>query len=275
MLPSYLLSLREGLEAALLIGIVLGALKKMGRSHLNSVVWSGTFCAVVVSLMAAGVLNAVGASFEGKAEEIFEGFAMLLAAGVLTWMIFWMQRQSRTLKTELESEVHRATSQTGRRGLFALAFLIVVREGVELALFLTAAAISTSSQQTLIGAVLGLSTSILLGWLLFTTTIQLNLSLFFKVTSVLLILFAAGLVAYGVHEFNEAGWIPPVIEHVWDVNPILDEKSGIGMVLKALFGYNGNPSLTEVVAYLAYFVAVFLGLRRSTAPPQAALRGAR
>jgi high-affinity iron transporter len=262
MLPSYVLSLREGLEAALLIGIVLGALQKMDQTDLKPVVWWGTISALFVSLAGAFILNAVGASFEGKAEEIFEGVAMLLAAGVLTWMIFWMQHQARNIKANLELDVRKATLTNGKKALFALAFLVVVREGIELALFLTAAAMATSAQQTLFGAVMGLVTAIILGWLLFATTIKLDLNRFFKVTSVLLIFFAAGLVAYGVHEFNEAGWIPAIIEHVWDINHLLDEKSGVGLILKTLFGYNGNPSLTEVVAYLAYFATILSGVRK-------------
>jgi len=263
MFPSYLLSLREGLEAALLIGIVLGTLRKLNQQQLRPTVWAGAISAIFVSLVAAWVLNQLGANFEGKAEEIYEGITMLFAAGVLTWMIFWMQRQARGLKTGLELDVRRATLKSGAKALFLLAFLAVVREGIELVLFLTAAAMTTSSQQTLIGALLGLGTAIFLGWLLFTTTIKLNLASFFKVTSVLLIFFAAGLVAYGVHEFNEAGLIPPIIEHVWDINHILDEKSVLGSLLKTLFGYNGNPSLSEVLAYLAYFVLISFGLSRT------------
>jgi len=185
---------------------------------------------------------------------------MFLAAGILTWMIFWMSRQARTLKSELEAGVRQAVTQN-RRALFALAFFAVVREGIELALFLTASALASDAIQTLTGAVLGLAISVLLGWLLFTSTLRLNLQRFFQVTGFLLILFAAGLVAHGVHEFNEVGWIPALIEQVWNLNPVLDENSTFGALLKALFGYNGNPSLTEVLAYLAYFVALFLGLR--------------
>ena len=264
MFPSFLLSLREGLEAALLIGIVLGTLRKLNQPQLRPAVWAGTLSAIVVSLLAAWGLNLLGAQFEGRAEEIFEGVTMLLAAGVLTWMIFWMQRQSRSLKTDLELDVRKASRQSGAKALFILAFLAVVREGIELALFLTAATMTTSAQQTLLGALLGLGTAVLLGWLLFTTAIKLNLASFFKVTSVLLIFFAAGLVAYGVHEFNEAGLIPPIIDHVWDINHILDENSTFGSLLKALFGYNGNPSLSEVLAYLAYFVLIAFGLSRVT-----------
>ncbi len=261
MLPSYLLSLREGIEAALIVGIVLGALRQMRRTDLSSSVWFGVFIASALSVLAGILLTVLGLSFEGRAEEIFEGVTMLFAAGVLTWMIFWMSRQARNIKGELESGVHKAAFEGGKRGLFALAFLAVFREGIELALFLVASIFASDVQQTLIGAFLGLGTAILLGWSLFATTVRLDLRRFFQVTGFLLILFAAGLVAHGVHEFNEAGLIPAVIEHVWDVNPILNENTTLGSMLKALFGYNGNPSLTEVLAYFIYFVAVFISLR--------------
>ncbi|UCH59593.1 MAG: FTR1 family protein [Anaerolineales bacterium] len=262
MVPSYLLSLREGLEAALIIGIVLGALRKVHRTELRSVVWGGVFSATLVSVIVAFVLYRLGAAFEGEAEEIFEGFTMLLAAGVLTWMIFWMHRQSRSIKSELETGVRQASITRGKSALFSLAFLAVVREGIELALFLTAASYATDSQQTIGGALLGLGTSVLLGWSLFATTARLDLRRFFQVTGILLILFAAGLVAHGVHEFIEVGWIPALIEHVWDINPLIDENSTVGALLKALFGYNGNPALTEVLAYIGYFVLVAFSLRR-------------
>jgi high-affinity iron transporter len=260
-LPSFLLSLREGLEIALIIGIVLGALRKLHRSDLDRVVWSGVFSAAVISAIAAFTLHSVGAVFEGPTEQIFEGFTMLLAAGVLTWMIFWMSRQARHIKSDLEAGVRRAILKTGKRAIFLLAFVAVLREGIELSLFITATALAAGMQQTLWGTLIGLSASIVIGWLLFATTVRLNLSQFFRVTGVLLILFAAGLVAHGVHEFNEVGWIPAVIEHVWNINPILDENSVTGEMLKALFGYNGNPSLTEVLAYAGYFVVIFFGLR--------------
>jgi high-affinity iron transporter len=263
MIPSFLLSLREGVEAALIIGVVLGTLRKINRMDMSRSVWFGAGIAAILSFLAALLLKALGAAFEGRAEEIFEGITMVLAAGVLTWMIFWMQRQSLTLTSELESGVQRAALLGGNQALFSIAFLAVLREGVELALFLTAASISTEAMQTLIGAALGLSAAVLLGWLLFATTVRLNLRRFFQVTSILLIMFAAGLFAHGVHEFNEAGIIPPVIEHIWDTNHILDENSSAGMFLKALFGYNGNPSLTEFIAYSGYFLAILIGLRMS------------
>lgn len=274
MLPTYLLSLREGLEMALIIGIVLGALTKIRRNDLSPSVWLGTLSAVGVSVLTAVLLTTFGLSLEDKAEQIFEGITMLIAAGILTWMIFWMRKQARFLKSELEAGVNKAAASTGKRAVFWFAFVAVVREGVELALFITAAfftgdqsQVTTNIIQTLAGTILGLGTAILLGWTLFATTVRLDLRRFFQVTGILLILFAAGLVAHGVHEFNEVGWIPVVIEHVWDVNPILDETSLLGQLLRTLFGYNGNPSLTEIIAYFVYLIVVSIFWRRDNTVP--------
>lgn len=272
MLPSYLLSLREGLEAALIIGIVLGALRKIRRTDLAPALWLGTLIAVGVSILAAILLTLFGLSLEGSAEKIYEGVTMFLAAGILTWMIFWMSGQARHLKGELEEGVNKAAVSTGRRAIFWLAFVAVVREGVELALFITAAFFAGNNEnvglntiQTLAGVVLGLGTSILLGWSLLATTVRLDLRRFFQVTGLLLILFAAGLVAHGVHEFNEISWIPSIVEHVWDVNAFIDENSIMGELLKTLFGYNGNPSLTEMIGYFGYLIIVTFLFTRNTA----------
>ncbi len=147
MLASFLLSLREGLEAALIIGIVLGVLLKIKRTDLNGVVWRGVGLAVLLSFLAAIALNLLGMEFAGKGEEIFEGVAMLLAAGVLTWMILWMQNHGGNLKNEIEKKTNQATLGNGQKALFALAFLAVFREGIELALFLLAARLTSSPFQ--------------------------------------------------------------------------------------------------------------------------------
>jgi high-affinity iron transporter len=274
MLSTFLLSLREGLEAALIIGIVLGAVSKIHRKDLVPAVWLGVLAAGFVSILTAVLLTAFGMSLEDEAEEIFEGITMFIAAGILTWMIFWMSKQARFLKSELEEGVNKAAASTGRTAVFWLAFLAVVREGVELAIFLTAAFFagnqaetSASLIQILSGTILGLGTAILLGYTIFATTLRLDLRSFFRITGLLLILFAAGLVAHGVHEFNEAGWIPAVVEHVWDINAILDENSVAGQLLKTLFGYNGNPALTEMLAYFAYLTAVIFYWRRENMSP--------
>ena len=271
MLPTYLLSLREGLEAALIIGIVLGALRKIRRTDLALALWLGTVSAFGVSALAAILLTMLGLSFKGMAEQIYEGITMLLAAGILTWMVFWMNGQAKSIKSELEESVNRAAVSTGWRAIFWLAFVAVVREGVELALFISASFFAGNNGNaaantifTLTGVVLGLGTSILLGWSLLAATARLNLKRFFQVTGYLLILFAAGLVAHGIHEFNEVGWIPGIVEQVWNVNPIIDETSVFGELLKTLFGYNGNPSLTEIIGYMAYLASVLFLFTRNT-----------
>lgn len=266
MLPAFLLALREGLEAALIVGIVLGALRQLGQSQQRGAVWQGVGAAIVVSLAAAVGLMAVGLKLEGKVEQIFEGVTMLLAAAILTWMIFWMRSQGRRLSRELEQGVRQALGSGSRWALFGLAFIAVVREGIETALFLTASAFTAGAQATLAGALLGLLTAAALGYLIFAATWRLSIQRFFQVTSALLILFAAGLVAHGIHEFNEVGWIPAVIEHVWDTNRLLNENSSVGLILKALFGYNGNPSLTEVLGYITYWVVIVLAVRRAPQP---------
>jgi len=256
-----LIALREGLEAALIVGIVLGYLRKIGYLEGRKSVWLGVFAAVLASLGVALTIQLVGMELEGRAEGIFEGATMFLAVGVLTWMIFWMRYQARLIKTSLEQDVQQAVETGTRWGLMLVAFIAVFREGVETALFLSAAAFASDGQGTLIGAALGLTAAILIGFLIYASTARLNIRLFFNITSVLLLLFAAGLLANGIHEFQEAGVIPTVNGQLWDTNNLLDENSSLGQILKAVVGYNGNPSLEEVVAYIGYWIAVLLGLR--------------
>jgi high-affinity iron transporter len=268
MLASFLLALREGLEAALIVGIVLAALRKVNRTHLSIFVWQGVLAAIGFSILAGLGLTWLGAEFEGRAEEVFEGVTMLVAAGLLTWMIVWMRRQSAGMQKELEKDVVSATEgQEKRWALFWLSFLAVGREGLELVLFLVAVQMTSDAFQTLAGAVLGLTASFALGIALFVSSKRMSLRTFFNVTNILLVLFAAGLLAHGVHEFNEAGVIPPIIEHVWDINPILNEEGTVGQMLTAVLGYNGNPALTEMLAYGAYFAAAwFLWKKVSPVP---------
>ncbi len=262
MFPAFLLTLRETLEAVLIIGIVLSTLQATHRNHQKRFVWLGTISGIILSLAVAVLLNVLGARLEGVAEEVFEGVMMLLAAAVLTWMIFWMQTQSSQLSQILSDEV-RATDQ-GASGLplLSLAFLAVFREGLELSLFLTAASF-TSSQAGIIGGFLsGVVLALALGWALTTGLLRLDIRRFFQVTSILLILVAGGLIAHGIHEFNEVGWIPAIIEHVWDLNPWFNEKSIFGQMMTALFGYNANPSLSEVLASITYYSGLVIFLYR-------------
>ena len=264
MLPSYLIGIREGLEAALIVGLALGVLTKMDQDQFKKLIWAGVAAAVLLSMITAGVLGLIGLSLEGAAEEVFEGITMLLAAGVLTWMIFWMRRNSQRFQAGLESGVKLAAQGGQSWALFSIAFFAVLREGIETALFLSAAALTTGSGQALTGGLLGIASAALIGWALAAATIRLNLQRFFTVTSFLLILFAAGLFAHGIHEFVEVGWLPAILDPVWDINPVLSEESFLGTALKTIFGYNGNPSLMETIAYIGYFAMLWIGMRLST-----------
>jgi high-affinity iron transporter len=261
MLASALITLREGLEAALIVGIVLSYLAKIGRLERQSSVWAGVGVATLLSLGAALVLQAVGGEFSGAGEQIFEGAAMFLAAGILTWMIFWMQRQSRHIKGELEAGIRQTLDSGSRWGLFGLAFVAVLREGLETALFLTAAVFAASPAETIAGGLLGLAVAVVLGGLVFAGSRRLNVSSFFRITGVALVVFAAGLVASGVHEFEEASLLPPLVEHIWSTRSMLDDTVGLGAMLRSLVGYFAEPSLMQVMAYTGYYALAALGMR--------------
>jgi high-affinity iron transporter len=255
MLSALLITFREGLEAALIIGIILAYINSTGNSGRSKAVWIGRALAVTVSLIAGAVIYFSAGQLEGRAEEIFEGIATLTAAGVLTWMIFWMRKQAVNVKKHLHAQIQSALGSGSTFGLLGLAFIAVVREGIETVLFLFAAVrVSESALLSAVGSILGLAIAIGVGYAIYKGTSKLNLSTFFNVTGVVLIIFAAGLLAYGIHELQEARIIPVVIEHVWDINHILPEASVIGRFFTAIFGYNANPSLLEVTAY-----SIFLG----------------
>ncbi len=263
MLVGFLLGLREGLEAFLITGAVFGALDKIGQRQWRRYVWLGLAAAVMISAAAGWGFHWLGITLEGKAEKIFEGVAMILAAGILTWMILWMQKQAGNLQEGMARDIHQAAEANNGWGIFSLVFFAVFREGLELALFLTAAGLNAGFQLSLIGGLIGIAAAAAVGWALFKSLIQLRLSTFFRVTKVLFILIAAGLLAYGIHEFNELGWIPGIVSPVWDINPILPEQSVLGSLLKSILGYNGNPSLTEVGGYILYILTMFFISQKS------------
>src|SRR3990170_5971881 len=238
---SFLIVLREGLEAALIVAIILAYLAKTNNVKQFKSVWMGLAGAVVVSILTGFIIFVTAGELPERGEEIFEGIAMLTAVGVLTWMIFWMKKVSRQIKKELEEKVDKALEVGSSLAIATIVFIPVVREGWETALFLFSITRSTSALSSFIGGVLGVASAIFLGYSFYRGTKRLNLKVFFNVTSVLLIFFAAGLLAHGIHELQEAALLPFLVEHVWDINHILDDGSGVGLWLKALFGYNGNP----------------------------------
>jgi len=254
-LGAALLTTREGLEASLIVGIVLAYLAKTDNRDRFRVIWAGTAAAVLVSMVTGAALFFTVGELEGRSEQIFEGAAMLSAVAVLTWMVFWMRKQARHIKGELEARLASAVAAGSAVGLASVVFFAVLREGWETALFLFAISESSSPVSTSIGAVVGLVISISLGVALYMGSRRLNLRQFFTATGILLIVFAAGLLAHATHEFEEAGLLPQTIEHVWNTNAIVSEDSSTGNFLKTLFGYNGNPSLLEVAVWWVYLTA--------------------
>lgn len=240
---------------AIVVGIVLAYLAQTGTLRAARWVWAGTGAAAAVSLAFLAVLNALNAEFEGATEQIFEGVTMLLAAAFLTWMILWMLRNARYLKAELHRGVETALAKGGAAwGLFLLVFFAVVREGVELALLLFAA----PGEGKLLGAVGGLAIAAGLGVGIYAFGRSIDLRTFFRVTSFLLVLFAAGLVAHAAHEFAEAGLLAAVEgPKLWSTKAWLPDNAGAGSILRALFGYQDEPTVLEVAAYVGYFAVVW------------------
>jgi len=252
---AFLITLREGIEAALVISIMLAYLNGIGRRDRHGLVWAGTGVAVAVSLIAGVVIFLTAGALSETAEEAFEGIASLLAVGVLTWMIFWMRRQARHIKGELQERVSMALASGSALALPLLAFFVVVREGLETVLFLFST-IRTAAEGSLLlgylGAFLGLATAVVLGYLIYRGGLRLNLRTFFKVTGALVLVVAAGLLAGGIHELQEIGWLPFLTAQAYDMGGVLSDEGGVGAFLRAMFGYNADPSWLEVVAWLAY-----------------------
>ena len=266
MLQSFLILFRETLEVALIVGIVLGYLVRSDQRAFRPLVYGGLAAGVGASVAAALLFERLAGGFSGRGEELFEGVTMLVGAALLTTLIFWMARKT-DISGELEARVRREMSRAGRIGLFLLVFVSVLREGVESVIFLGAARIA-SPENNLVGALLGIAAAAALGLLLFRGALRIRLARFFTVMNVILVLFAAGLVAHGIHELQEAGALPALVEQVWNLNPayvegsgpipVLHEDGAVGGTLKGLFGYNGNPSLIELLGYGLYLAAAAL-----------------
>lgn len=254
---SFLITLREGLEAGLILAIILAYLKAIDqRPHFRTVLLA-TAAAVAVSLAVGAAVFLAAGEFEGRAAEAFEGLAMLTAVVVLSWMIVWMKRQSVHIRRSLERELAEAIGMGSVLALALIPFTAVLREGLETAVFLFAASRTATPLESTVGAVSGIVLAGGLAWGIYSGGYRLNLRVFFNVTGVLLIFFAAGLLVSGIHELQEARLLPVFVEHVWDINGVLDESSGPGLWLKSLLGYNGDPSLLEVVTYPLYLAIAF------------------
>ncbi|WP_169165944.1 iron uptake transporter permease EfeU [Cellulomonas taurus] len=256
MIANVLIGLREGLEASLVVGILLAYLVRTGRRDLVPMLWAGVGTAVVVSLGFGAVLTFGPKGLTFEAQEAIGGSLSLVAAGLLTWMILWMSRTARHLKADLEGKLDQALI-AGRRAVFVVALLAVGREGLETALFLWAGAqASATVAGPLIGALIGIAIAVVLGWAVYRGAVRLNLGVFFSWTGALLVVVAAGVVAYGVHDLQEAGILPGLGAIAYDISAIVPPSSWYGTLLAGLFTFSPAPTWLEVGAWCAYLVPV-------------------
>jgi high-affinity iron transporter len=261
MVVASLITLREGLEAALIVSILLGYLRKVGHLVGRPYIAVGIVAAGLASTLVAAGLQWIGVELEGTPARLFEVATMLLAVALLSWMVFWMRYQSRTMKSDLEREISQTVAGGHLWGLASLAFLAVLREGIETGLFLTAAAFASGRLQVLAGGLVGLVAAIAVGWLFYSAALRLKLRSFFDSTSALLLLFAAGMMAQAAGGLQAAGLLPVVADHIWNTNGVIDETGSLGGLLHSLLGHEGSPSLLEVLAYWSYWLMALVGMR--------------
>ena len=271
-----LTGLREGVEAALIVAIVLAYLVKTGHGQYAGRIWLGAGAAIATSLVVGLAIFLTVGGLQEPYEQIFEGLTMLVAAAVVTWMLFWMRRQAASVKGELQHAVDRALSEGSVWGLAVLAFAAVIREGIETSLFLVGQADSadTAAPSVLVGALVGLAIAVAIGFVFYHGTRRINLGAFFRWTGVGLIFIAAGLLSHAIAEFVEVGVITVGTQTAFDISATLPHEEGIGLFLRALFGYTSQPEVITLAVWATYIVvvlALFLRpVRRPPAPVNAA-----
>ena len=258
MLSTFIIALREGLEAALIVGILVAYVVRTDRKHLLKPLWTGVAVALVLSLGLGAILSFTSAELSDRGEELFAGVTSFAAVGLVTWMVFWMKRAARNMRNELHGKVDQALTG-GPISLALVAFFAVAREGLETALFIyanfkTVGAISSAT----LGLVLGLALSVGLGYLIYNRSVKINLSKFFTVTGVALIIVAAGVLSYGVHEFQELGWLPGADDFIWDVTPWIAKESVLASLLGGAIGFDTTTSWVQILAWGAYLTAVLV-----------------
>jgi len=269
MLSTFIIALREGLEGALIVGILVAYIVRTDRRHLLKPLWTGVAAAIAVSLGLGGILSFTSAELSSRGEELFAGVTSFLAVALVTWMVFWMKRTARTLRDDLHRKVDSAV-MTGPISLALVAFFAVLREGLETALFIYTnfKTVGAASSAT-VGLILGLALAVALGYLIYNRSVKLNLSKFFTVTGVALIIVAAGVLSYGIHEFQELGFLPGVDTFLWDVTPWIAKESLLAAVLGGTIGFDTTTSIVQFLAWGAYLAAVlipYLSKKSASAP---------
>ncbi len=258
MLAEALISFRESLEAALVVGIVLAYLERTGNVRYNRHIYLGVVAGILASLAGGFALYSIGSDFEGASAKIFEGSMMLLGSLLVSWMILWMLRQAH-VKKEIEQKVGKELGEKHAFGLLVFVFVSVFREGIETVIFLSAS-FFTSQAFSVSGVLLGFGAAVLLAFLIFEAAVRVDLKTFFNATSILLIFFAAGLFSHAIAEFQEGGILPEQ-GPAWDSSWLVSKESAAGIALKSLFGYTPTPTSLRVFAYLFYWALIGIAYR--------------
>ena len=258
MLSTFIIALREGLEAALIVGILVAYVVRTDRRHLLKPLWTGVGVALLASLALGGLLAFTSAELSDRGEELFAGVTSFAAVGLVTWMVFWMKRTARNLRNELHGKIDGALVG-GPISLALVAFFAVAREGLETALFVYSnfKTVGVASTAT-VGLVLGLGLAVFLGYAIYNRTVKLDLAKFFTITGVALIIIAAGVLSYGIHEFQELGYLPGVDSFLWDVTPWIAKESLLGSLLGGLVGFDTTTSFVQFIGWSIYLLAVLI-----------------
>jgi len=255
-LAGLLIGLREGLEASLIVGILVAYLVKIDLKSRTKNIWIGVYSAIAFSIAVAIAVGLTSESLSDFAAKFFAGVMSFIAVGFVTGMIFWMRTASRGLAKELRGKVDSALIGGGATGLIILSFAAVAREGVETSIFLWAASQNSGSMPTIVGGLTGIAMSIFLGYLIYRGALKLNLSVFFKTTGILLMIVAAGVLTYGIHEFQELGWLPGEDNLFYDFSNTISETGFVATLFKGLFSLRTSMSVVEFISYATYILVV-------------------
>ncbi|MFC8848074.1 MULTISPECIES: iron uptake transporter permease EfeU [unclassified Micromonospora] len=272
MFATYLIGLREGLEATLVVSILVAFLVKSQRRDRLPQVWGGVGLAVALSVLFGWLIEYTSTSLLARSEdrELFEAITSVAAVAFVTWMIFWMRRAARTIAGELRGRLTEALA-VGSLAVAGMAFLAVIREGLETALiFYSAAQGAAGDSGPLLALLAGIASAVAIGVGLYFSALRINLSTFFTWTGALLILVAAGILKYGVHDFQEAGVLPGLNDLAFDISATLDPSTWYAALLAGMFNVTPAPSVLEMVAWVAYVVPVLVLFLRRPAPPAGA-----
>ena len=270
MLVPFLIMLREGIEAALIVGIIASYLKQTGRGQWMPAVWVGVFLAAALSLLVGGGLELMSAEFPQKQQELFEGIVGLIAVGILSSMVFWMRKVARSIKHSLHTSLDHALTASNHQvmALIAMVFFAVAREGLETVFFLLAVFQQSEGPAAPLGALLGLILAIFVGFAIYSGSLRLNLSLFFRWTGLFILVVGAGILANSVQALHEAGLWNHLQGVVFDISSALPMDGPAGSVLAGMFGYQDAPTVSVLGAYVIYLLVTLAMFFRPPAPPK-------